>query len=100
MRAELGYADYLGALQRYRIEHPRECAAGCLEKFVHVGVLRQVAGGRTGLQRVAEIHAVEAGTGQLERIDAPVQSLLGVDGDAHDVCIPLRGVFRCHGRNV
>ena len=23
-RAELGYADYLGALQRYRIEHPRE----------------------------------------------------------------------------
>ncbi len=24
MRAELGYADYLGALQRYRIENPRE----------------------------------------------------------------------------
>ena len=24
LRAELGYADYLGALQRYRIEHPRE----------------------------------------------------------------------------
>lgn len=23
-RAELGYADYLGALQRYRVEHPRE----------------------------------------------------------------------------
>jgi FMN phosphatase YigB (HAD superfamily) len=23
-RAELGYADYLGALQRYRIEHPRD----------------------------------------------------------------------------
>lgn len=23
LRAELGYADYLGALQRYRIEHPR-----------------------------------------------------------------------------
>jgi FMN phosphatase YigB (HAD superfamily) len=23
-RAELGYADYLGALQRYRLEHPRE----------------------------------------------------------------------------
>ena len=24
MRAELGYADYLGALQRFRIQHPRE----------------------------------------------------------------------------
>ncbi len=24
LRAELGYADYLGALQRYRIKHPRE----------------------------------------------------------------------------
>lgn len=24
MRAELGYADYLGALQRYRVEHPRD----------------------------------------------------------------------------
>ncbi|MEP6688614.1 MAG: HAD family hydrolase [Gemmatimonadales bacterium] len=24
LRAELGYADYLGALQRYRIAHPRE----------------------------------------------------------------------------
>jgi FMN phosphatase YigB (HAD superfamily) len=24
MRKELGYADYLGALQRYRIEHPRD----------------------------------------------------------------------------
>jgi len=24
IRAELGYADYLGALQRYRIEHPRD----------------------------------------------------------------------------
>jgi FMN phosphatase YigB (HAD superfamily) len=24
LRRELGYADYLGALQRYRIEHPRE----------------------------------------------------------------------------
>lgn len=24
LRAELGYADYLGALQRYRIEHPRD----------------------------------------------------------------------------
>jgi FMN phosphatase YigB (HAD superfamily) len=24
LREELGYADYLGALQRYRIEHPRE----------------------------------------------------------------------------
>src|SRR6266496_3491222 len=24
LRAELGYADYLGALQRYRIENPRE----------------------------------------------------------------------------
>jgi FMN phosphatase YigB (HAD superfamily) len=23
LRAELGYADYLGALQRYRVEHPR-----------------------------------------------------------------------------
>src|SRR5215471_12482486 len=24
IRTELGYADYLGALQRYRIEHPRD----------------------------------------------------------------------------
>jgi FMN phosphatase YigB (HAD superfamily) len=24
LRSELGYADYLGALQRYRVEHPRE----------------------------------------------------------------------------
>src|SRR5882757_5307265 len=24
LRTELGYADYLGALQRYRIEYPRE----------------------------------------------------------------------------
>src|SRR2546423_15617200 len=24
LRNELGYADYLGALQRYRIEHPRD----------------------------------------------------------------------------
>lgn len=24
IRAQLGYADYLGALQRYRIEHPRD----------------------------------------------------------------------------
>jgi len=24
LRTELGYADYLGALQRYRLEHPRE----------------------------------------------------------------------------
>ncbi len=24
LRNELGYADYLGALQRYRVEHPRE----------------------------------------------------------------------------
>jgi FMN phosphatase YigB (HAD superfamily) len=24
IRAELGYADYLGALQRYRVEHPRD----------------------------------------------------------------------------
>src|SRR6266404_644822 len=24
LRAELGYADYLGALQRYRLKHPRE----------------------------------------------------------------------------
>jgi hypothetical protein len=23
LRSELGYADYLGALQRYRLEHPR-----------------------------------------------------------------------------
>jgi FMN phosphatase YigB (HAD superfamily) len=24
LRAEIGYADYLGALQRYRVEHPRD----------------------------------------------------------------------------
>ena len=24
LRAELGYADYLGALQRYRAKHPRD----------------------------------------------------------------------------
>ena len=29
LRSQLGYADYLGALQRYRVEHPRD--AGLLE---------------------------------------------------------------------
>jgi len=29
LRSELGYADYLGALQRYRVEHPRD--TGLLE---------------------------------------------------------------------
>jgi hypothetical protein len=29
LRTQLGYADYLGALQRYRVEHPRD--AGLLE---------------------------------------------------------------------
>ena len=34
LRAELGYADYLGALQRYRIEHPRETKVLRLSLFL------------------------------------------------------------------
>jgi FMN phosphatase YigB (HAD superfamily) len=34
LRAELGYADYLGALQRYRIEHPREMHALQISLFL------------------------------------------------------------------
>ena len=30
LRDELGYADYLGALQRYRVEHPREPYCCCV----------------------------------------------------------------------
>jgi FMN phosphatase YigB (HAD superfamily) len=34
LRAELGYADYLGALQRYRIEHPRESHVLVVSRFL------------------------------------------------------------------
>jgi hypothetical protein len=34
LRAELGYADYLGALQRYRIEHPRDSHLLVLSHFL------------------------------------------------------------------
>ena len=34
LRSELGYADYLGALQRYRIERPRDPHVLCLSSFL------------------------------------------------------------------
>jgi FMN phosphatase YigB (HAD superfamily) len=34
MRAELGYADYLGALQRYRIENPRDLHILAVSSFL------------------------------------------------------------------
>ena len=34
LRTELGYADYLGALQRYRIEHPRDPSLLRLSSFL------------------------------------------------------------------
>ncbi len=34
LRTELGYADYLGALQRYRIEHPRESHVLVVSRFL------------------------------------------------------------------
>jgi FMN phosphatase YigB (HAD superfamily) len=34
LRAELGYADYLGALQRYRVEYPRDTHLLALSKFL------------------------------------------------------------------
>jgi len=34
LRAELGYADYLGALQRYRIEHPRDSHLLALSSYL------------------------------------------------------------------
>ena len=34
LRAELGYADYLGALQRYRVEHPRDSQLLVLSHFL------------------------------------------------------------------
>jgi FMN phosphatase YigB (HAD superfamily) len=34
LRGELGYADYLGALQRYRIEHPRDPRLLTVSKFL------------------------------------------------------------------
>jgi FMN phosphatase YigB (HAD superfamily) len=34
LRSELGYADYLGALQRYRIEHPRDPHLFALSTFL------------------------------------------------------------------
>lgn len=34
LRAELGYADYLGALQRYRIRHPRDSHALIVSSFL------------------------------------------------------------------
>jgi FMN phosphatase YigB (HAD superfamily) len=34
LRAEVGYADYLGALQRYRVEHPRDPNLLALSSFL------------------------------------------------------------------
>ena len=34
LRTELGYADYLGALQRYRIQHPRDSRALMVSSFL------------------------------------------------------------------
>lgn len=34
LRSELGYADYLGALQRYRVEYPRDPHVLCLSSFL------------------------------------------------------------------
>lgn len=34
LRAELGYADYLGALQRYRTKHPRAQQLLCMSDFL------------------------------------------------------------------
>ena len=34
MRNELGYADYLGALQRYRVEHPRDHQLFAVSSFL------------------------------------------------------------------
>ncbi len=34
MRTELGYADYLGALQRYRVEHPRDLRILTVSSFL------------------------------------------------------------------
>jgi hypothetical protein len=34
LRVELGYADYLGALQRYRIEHPRDPHLLAVSRFL------------------------------------------------------------------
>jgi len=34
LRRELGYADYLGALQRYRIEHPRDSHVLAVSNFL------------------------------------------------------------------
>src|SRR5512134_1885563 len=34
LRTELGYADYLGALQRYRIQHPHEPRLLAVSRFL------------------------------------------------------------------
>ena len=34
LRAELGYADYLGALQRYRARHPRDSHVLTVSQFL------------------------------------------------------------------
>ena len=34
LRTELGYADYLGALQRYRTQHPRAPRLVCVSDFL------------------------------------------------------------------
>src|SRR5215475_11863140 len=34
IRVELGYADYLGALQRYRVKYPRECHLLAVSSFL------------------------------------------------------------------
>src|SRR3974390_1079728 len=34
LRGELGYADYLGALQRYRVEYPRDVKLLIVSRFL------------------------------------------------------------------
>ena len=34
LRSELGYADYLGSLQRYRIAHPRDTHLICISRYL------------------------------------------------------------------
>jgi len=34
LRSELGYADYLGALQRYRVENPRDLGLLAVSRFL------------------------------------------------------------------
>jgi FMN phosphatase YigB (HAD superfamily) len=56
LRVELGYADYLGALQRYRIEHPRETKVVNLSLFL----LHYPFGSRVYPAAFDAIHALKA----------------------------------------